>query len=442
MVDHIAVAGRRPEDVEAFGSGRRRRGHAGTVCRAHKGKSERQYTWWITTAVYNNVWECFRATRKVLEGRSILQIIGITMWQLDLPLKRLGGRLKFEKLDSTFVRVDTDAGVSGWGEGCPRDNTYSPAHGPGVRAGIGTLAPLLLGQDPRSLEAINRTMDVALPGHLYVKSAIDTACWDILGKATGMPLWRLLGGTEADPVAVNSSISTGTSDKMIALIRDAYSEGYRTHSAKVGGSDPVADIARIQAIEAALKADETVTYDVNRAWLPAVAIQVLNNVSVRGWIEQPCETLQQCAQVARRIIQPIMLDECLHTFEDHLLAWRLNACEGVKVKPNRVGGLTKARQIRDFGVSVGWQMHVENLGGSALADTAAIHLASSTPVANRLASWLCHHQLAVDPVPGQGARNIDGFAAPPTAPGLGVEPDVAALGIPASVFHKGRRYDP
>ncbi|RWN50285.1 mandelate racemase/muconate lactonizing enzyme family protein [Mesorhizobium sp.] len=367
-----------------------------------------------------------------------MKIIGITMWQLDLPLKKpywlSGGRLKFEKLDSTFVRVDTDANVAGWGEGCPWGSTYLPAHGPGIRAGIATLAPSLLGQDPRSLEAINRTMDMALPDHLYVKSAIDMACWDILGKVTGMPLWRLLGGTNADLVAVNSSISTGTSDEMISLIRDAYSEGYRTHSAKIGGSDPTADIARIQAIEAALKPDEKVTYDVNRAWSPAVALQVLNNVSPRGWIEQPCETLQQCAQVARRVKQPIMLDECLHTFGDHLQAWRLDACEGVKVKPNRVGGLTKARQVRDFGVSVGWQMHIEDVGGSALADTAAVHLASSTPVANRLACWLCHHHLAADPVPGQGARNVNGFAAPPTAPGLGVEPDVAALGAPVSVF--------
>ncbi|MES0056662.1 MULTISPECIES: mandelate racemase/muconate lactonizing enzyme family protein [unclassified Mesorhizobium] len=367
-----------------------------------------------------------------------MKIIAITTWQLDLPLKRpyllSGGRLKFESLDSTFVRVDTDAGVSGWGEGCPWGNNYLPAHGPGVRAGIATVAHTLLGQDPRSLDAINRTMDIALPGHLYVKSAIDVACWDILGKVTGMPLWRLLGGTDADPVAVNSSISTGTTDEMIALIRGEYSEGYRSHSAKVGGSDPITDIARIEAIELALKPDEKVTYDVNRAWLPGVAIQVLNKVSVRGWIEQPCETLQQCAQVARRVRQPIMLDECLHTFEDHLQAWRLNAFAGVKVKPNRVGGLTKARQLRDFGLSVGWQMHIEDVGGSALADTAAVHLASSTPAANRLASWLCQHHLAVDPVHGQGARNVVGFATPPTAPGLGVEPNLAALGAPVSVF--------
>lgn len=367
-----------------------------------------------------------------------MRITRICVWQLDLPLTKpyflSGGRLKFEKLDSTFVRIDTDTGLSGWGEGCPWGNTYLPAHGPGIRAGIATLAPALLGRDPRALDAINRTMDTALPGHLYVKSAIDMACWDILGRASGLPLWRLLGGEEADPVAVNSSISTGSNEDMITLIREAYAQGYRTHSAKVGGSDPALDISRIEAIEAALRPDETVTYDVNRAWVPAVAIQVLNNVVLRGWIEQPCQTLSQCAHVAGRVSQPIMLDECLHSFEDHLEAWKLGACEGVKVKPNRVGGLTKARQIRDFGVSVGWQMHIEDLGGSALADTAAIHLASSTPGESRLASWLCHHHLAVDPVAGRGARNVDGFATPPSEPGLGVEPAMEVLGEPVSIY--------
>lgn len=367
-----------------------------------------------------------------------MKITRITAWAIDLPLSRpywlSGGRLKFERLDSTFVRLDTDAGISGWGEGCPWGTTYLPAHGPGIRVGIATLAPAILGRDPRSLRALNDGMDVQLPGHLYVKSAIDMAAWDIMGQSAGLPLWQLFGGTEAVPVAVNSSISTGTPEEMISLIREASAKGYRTHSAKLGGHDIAADIARIEAISAALPADEKVTYDINRAWTPGVAVQVLNSVAARDWVEQPCETLDQCAHVARRVRNPIMLDECLHSFQDHLDAWRLGACEGVKVKPNRVGGLTRALQIRDFGVSVGWQMHIEDLGGSALADTAAIHLASSTPEANRLASWLSHYHLAVDPVPGQGARNIGGFAAPPSAPGLGVIPEVARLGDPVAVY--------
>lgn len=367
-----------------------------------------------------------------------MRITRITVWQMDLPLSQpywlSGGRLKFERLDSTFVRIDTDEGLSGWGEGCPWGNTYLPAHGAGIRAALELLAPALIGRDPRALDAVNRVMDVTLPGHLYAKSPLDMACWDILGQSAGMPLWQLMGGDTADPVAVNSSISTGAPEEMIALIEEASAKGYRTHSAKIGGADPGLDIERIEAISAALPTGENVTFDVNRAWTPGTAIRVLNAVAARDWIEQPCETLDQCATVAHRVPQPLMLDECLHGFQDHLDAWNRRACQGVKVKPNRVGGLTKARRIRDFGLAVGWQMHIEDLGGTALADTAAIHLAASTPEENRLASWLCHYHLAVDPVPGQGARNVGGFATPPDTPGLGMTPDPDALGPAVAVY--------
>jgi len=367
-----------------------------------------------------------------------MRISRISVWQTDLPLHTpyflSGGRLRFDSLDSTIIRIDTDEGLSGWGEACPWGHTYLPAHGPGVRAGLGVLAPSVVGLDPRGLDHLNAVMDATLPGHPYVKSAIDIACWDIFGQAAGMPLWQCLGGHGATPVAVNSSISTGTPDEMIELIRTASAAGYRTHSAKIGGTDIAADIARIDAIAAALPDGESVTFDINRAWQPATAIQVLNSVASRDWIEQPCETLDQCAHVAERVPQPIMLDESMHGFQDHLEAWRRGACEGVKVKPNRLGGLTRARQVRDFGVSVGWQMHIEDVGGTALADTAAIHLAASTPDANRLASWLCHYHLALDPVPGQGARNSGGVAVPPSAPGLGVAPDETAIGAPVAIY--------
>ena len=367
-----------------------------------------------------------------------MRISRISVWQMELPLHTpyflSGGRLRFDSLDSTIIRIDTDEGLSGWGEACPWGHTYLPAHGPGVRAGLGVLAPSVIGLDPRGLDHLNAVMDAALLGHPYVKSAIDIACWDIFARAAGMPLWQCLGGHEATPVAVNSSIPTGTPDEMIELIRTASAAGYRTHSAKIGGTDIAADIARIDAITVALPDGESVTFDINRAWQPATAVQVLNSVMSRDWVEQPCETLDQCAHVAERVPQPIMLDESMHGFQDHLEAWRRGACQGVKVKPNRLGGLTRARQVRDFGVSVGWQMHIEDVGGTALADTAAIHLAASTPDANRLASWLCHYHLALDPVPGQGARNSGVVAVPPSAPGLSVAPDETAIGAPVATY--------
>ncbi|MGF1526933.1 MAG: mandelate racemase/muconate lactonizing enzyme family protein [Candidatus Competibacterales bacterium] len=367
-----------------------------------------------------------------------MKITRISAWALDLPLAEpywlSGGRLRFDALDSTWVRIDTDGGLSGWGEACPWGHTYLPAHGPGVRAGLQVLAPALVGRDPRSIDALNRSMDVALPGHGYVKAPLDMACWDILGQATGLPLWQLWGGDEAAAVALNSSIATGDPEAMVARIGAARAAGYRHHSAKIGGSDPRLDLARIEAIAADLPADETVTFDINRAWTPGVAIQVLNATASRAWVEQPCETLAQCAQVAARVPQPLLLDECLHTVDDHLRAWYSGACEGAKIKPNRVGGLTAARRLRDLGVALGWQLHIEDVGGTVLADTAAIHLAASTPPEHRLASWLCHPHLAVDLLPGQGARPVAGYTRPPSLPGLGVTPSPEVLGEPHWVY--------
>ena len=366
------------------------------------------------------------------------RISRITVWRLDLPLAEpyslSGGRLRVDRLDSTVIRIDTDDGLAGWGEACPWGHTYLPAHGPGVRAGLETLCGSLIGLDACALDHLNMVMDTTLPGHAHAKSAIDMACWDVFARRADMPLWRCLGGAEPAKVAVNSSIATGSPKQMIAGIRRAAKEGYKVHSAKIGGDRPDIDIARIDAISEALAPGHSVTFDVNRAWQPGVAIQVLNAVASRDWIEQPCQTLDACAHVAARVPQPLMLDECMLDFGDHLDAWRLRACHGVKVKPNRLGGITRARQVRDFGVRVGWQMHIEDVGGSVLADTAAIHLAASTPESNRLASWLSHRHLVVDPAPGQGARNRDGHAVPPSLPGIGVVPDEGVLGKPVAVY--------
>jgi L-alanine-DL-glutamate epimerase-like enolase superfamily enzyme len=367
-----------------------------------------------------------------------MKIARITVWQKTLPLadpyRLSGGRLRFEALDSTFVRIDTDDGLSGWGEGCPWGHTYLPAFGGGLRAALELLAPALVGRDPRDIDALNRLLDVTLPGHPYAKSPLDMALWDLLGQSAGLPLYALFGGAEGGTVPVSSSISTGTPQDMAALVEAARAEGYRVHSAKIGGTDPALDIARIEAIEAARRPDEEVTYDINRAWTPALAIEVMNAVAPRGWFEQPCETLDQCAHVRRHTRQPIMLDECLHGFQDHLAAWKMAACEGVKVKPNRLGGLTKARRARDLGVAVGWRMHLEDVGGTVIADTAALHLALSTPAENRLASWLCHPHLVDDPAPGEGARNSGGTVSLPETPGLGVAPDPDWLGAPLASY--------
>ncbi|MGI9405644.1 MAG: mandelate racemase/muconate lactonizing enzyme family protein [Hyphomicrobiaceae bacterium] len=367
-----------------------------------------------------------------------MKITRITVYQKDLPLAKpywlSGGRLKFEVLDATFVHVETDAGIDGWGEGCPWGVTYLPAHGRGIRAGLEEIAPLLIGLDPCQIDRINRAMDLALPGHLYVKSAVDIACWDILGKVSGRPICELLGGREPDPVPIASSISTDTPEGMLDDVKHYRDLGYRVHSCKVG-ADVALDVKRIRHLAANELSGEKIFFDANRAWLPREAMTVMNAVGpMEAWFEQPCETLDEIRLVRQQVSQSICVDEALHTFDDLLRIHRDGIAELVNIKINRVGGLTKARRIRDFCLATGITMLVMETGGSVLADTATAHLAQSIPAPSCLGTWSCQEMLTVDPAPGRGVRNVDGCFTAPSEPGLGVVPDDGALGEPIASY--------
>ncbi|MEM8837300.1 MAG: enolase C-terminal domain-like protein [Pseudomonadota bacterium] len=367
-----------------------------------------------------------------------MKIRSITVWHKDLPLSKSyylsGGRLKFEVLDATFVRLETDNGFVGWGEGTPWGHTYVPAHGPGIRAGIETMAYAILGQDPRKLDHLERAMDVALPGHLYAKAPIDLAAWDICGKAFGLPISDLLGGRDENGRAIASSVSSGSPDEMISLIHDFRARGYVAHSVKVGG-DIDLDLARIRAIEDARLPGEQILYDVNRAWTRREASIVMNAVRYLGvTFEQPCETLDDIAALRSVTTSPISVDESLVTLQDMTRIARDGLADVVNIKLNRVGGLTKARRLRDLALFHGFQIYVMATGGSVLADAEAAHLAQTVPSTACLGTWACQDMIDVDIADGRGPRNRDGYLTASAEPGLGVEPDESALGTPIAHY--------
>ena len=112
-----------------------------------------------------------------------MKISRIQAFQIDLPMKEGSyswSTQSHSSFDSTVVIIETDEGISGIGESCPLGPTYLAAYADGVRAGIATLAPDLIGEDPTQRDRINLKMDTLMKGHPYVKSAIDMACWDIL----------------------------------------------------------------------------------------------------------------------------------------------------------------------------------------------------------------------------------------------------------------------
>jgi len=366
-----------------------------------------------------------------------MKITKITVYQVTLPLEhpyRLsGGRLYFDKFDSTIIAMDTDEGIRGWGEGCPWGSTYLPAFPRGIRAGIEELAPQLIGLDPRRIDVVYRAMDMALPGHPYIKSPLDMACWDILGKFTELPLCELFGGRIDQEITIQNSVPTDTPEGMIESIKRGQARGEKVHTCKIG-ADVALDIERIKAIGAYLPPDETATFDVNRAWLVDEGMRVMNAVKEPIlYFEQPCETYEECLQLRRLTNHAIILDECIQGYGDIVRAQGDRACEAIGLKIGRVGGLTKAKRIRDFCVETGIRMNIEVTGGSAIGDAGSVHLAQSTPATHLRATWLCHEMLTVNTAMG-GPRGQGGKTVAPEGPGLGVEPIMEVLGEPIAVY--------
>lgn len=362
------------------------------------------------------------------------KITKISAYQVDLPLKERSYKWSegksVEVFDATIVAVETDSGVTGYGECCPLGPAYLPSYAEGCREGIKFLAPFLIGENPIELLKLNEIMDKNLKGHPYVKSPIDVACWDILGKATKLPVVSLLGGRFGEEYSLYRAISQGTVEEMKFSVEKYRSEGYSKFQLKVGGKVHE-DIARIRACSAALAPDELLVADANTGWLMHEAVQVCSAVKdcSNVYIEQPCSTYEQNSSVRQLCSLPFILDESMDDIHvlNRIIADK--SADAVNIKISKLGGLTKARQVRDLCVSAGIAMNVEDTWGSDIATSAISHLAHSTPSRYLLMSTDFNSYLTKDTAYGAPKR-VSGRMKAPDGYGLGIQPKMDVLGKP------------
>jgi len=360
-----------------------------------------------------------------------MKIARIFAHRVDLPLvegsyKWSGGK-SVNVFDSTIVGVETECGLVGYGEVCPLGPFYLPAYAEGVRAGMRELGPHLLGLDPRELGRLNQHMDAALKGHPYVKTGIDEACWDILGKSTGLPVCTLLGGRFGESVRLYRAISQVPPDEMALNVASYRAQGYTRFQLKVGG-DPDTDIERIRAARNILDPSDRLVADANTGWTQHEAMRVVRAVSdLDVYIEQPCLSYEECLAVRRNTTHPFVLDENIDGLDMLLRARADLAMDVVNLKISKLGGLTKAKQARDLCVSMGIAMTLEDSWGGDITTAAIAHLAHSTPEAFRFTSTDFNSYVTVSLADGAPQRK-NGMMAASDAPGLGITPKPDVLG--------------
>lgn len=362
-----------------------------------------------------------------------VEVYGLDLTYVHGQYVMSGGRV-IDSLASTYVRVVTDDGIEGWGEVCPLGTTYLASHAAGARAALGLLGPAVVGLDPRDLASVNDAMDRALMGHEYAKSPIDVACWDVLGRATGLSAATLLGGRRQESFPLYMAVPLGSPEEMTDYVLARRAEGIHRFQLKIGG-DPAVDGVRARQVIEATGDEDIVVADANCGWRlnDAITAARLMEHLPRLYFEQPCPTIEECIEVRKHTTLPMVYDEVVHDVPTMLRAVREGGAGAFNLKVSKVGGLTKAKLMRDLAQDLGVQVTIEDTWGGDVVSATSAALAASTRAESLLTvsfmnDWTNEH------VAGYQPRSVDGFGSAPPGPGLGIDVDLATLGVPIAVF--------
>ncbi|MGX8012427.1 mandelate racemase/muconate lactonizing enzyme family protein [Mesorhizobium sp. ORM8.1] len=328
---------------------------------------------------------------------------------------------------STLVRIRTETGLEGWGESSTLGGTYLPAFAEGTREAIRVLAAALIGLDPTNLSKVHQAMDAILLGQNNAKSAIDVACWDILGKAANLPISTLIGGTAQDDFPLYEAVPLASPEQMADFVRMRGKAGISRFQVKVG-NNPFDDARRTRSVVDACLDDAVIIADSNGGWnVQSAIIAVRELAGLNIYVEQPCRDTADCAIVQKMSSLPLIMDESVVNSAELYRAKYEAGAGSVNIKLGRVGGITGAVRMRGQAQDLGMTMCIEDVWGGDVTTAAVAHVAASTlPEALLHASFF--NDWTKEHVAGYAPHSSRGRGKAPDGPGLGISVDAKALG--------------
>ncbi len=330
--------------------------------------------------------------------------------------------------DHVLVRIWTDVGVTGEAEVVPRAMTYGDSQASTMHALQAWFEPTLVGLDPFAVERVTEVLN-RVAGNHPVKAAIDLALHDVIGKVTGQPCFRLLGGY-TDRLLVSYMLGLGSPAEVAEeAVAKAEAYGIRAFKIKVG-VDPKLDVAICRAVRDALGDGVLLYVDANHGYRAEDAIEALRAMADCGvaWAEEPSPASDPIGRrlVSRSVPLPIGADESATTLADAARELQSGAIRIISVKPARTG-FTTSRYIVGLATALGARSvcgsQIESSVGvlASLAFGAACAATASTPA--ELATWMeLEDDLLQEPL-----QIRDGTMHCPFRPGLGIAVDEEKL---------------
>ena len=224
------------------------------------------------------------------------------------------------------------------------------------------LGPAILGMNPFSLREIHNKMDESLVRNTAAKAAIDTACLDLVGKATGETVYTLLGGNFNAEISEVPEIVMGSLDEDVKFCEEEVARGVTSLKVKVGETAEQ-DVQRVKRIREAVGDDVEIRLDANQGWRNySTALKTTRRVEKYdiSLLEQPLpgHDLKACARLKKMTHVPIMLDETVHGVNDALSAIEHEACDVISVKTMKAGGLLRIKELVELCSAHGIPCHM------------------------------------------------------------------------------------
>jgi len=357
-----------------------------------------------------------------------MKIQKIDIFYFDIPLREpfkisIG---TMRGANNVLVKIFTDSGLFGLGEACP----FPPITGETQETNIAaarSLRDLLIGKDPLAVGQFVREAGSFLRSNPSIVGAFDMALYDILGKASSLPLFRLLGGADR-PLETDITADLDSPKKMAAKAKRFVAAGYKKIKIKVG-QDPDLDVARLEAIRDSIGYGKEISIDANQGWTVPQAVSALKRMEKYKiqYVEQPVVAwdLTGLRAVRQQSPIPVMADEALFSPHDAVRLVREDACDYFNIKLMKSGGISNALKIAHVGESANIRAMVGCMLETRLALTAAAHLmaAQNNIIFADLDGNASH---TLDPVRG-GMIVRGGAITLPQEPGLGLDIDPAFL---------------
>ncbi len=360
---------------------------------------------------------------------SQLAITNITTRILELPVKAVHshGSGDISVIKTVIVEINTDAGITGFGEASPWSVFTGTAEGNAAAIDV-YYKPFLIGADPFQVEKLLYLAEQEVVHCSEARAALETALLDIKGKALNCSISDLVGGACHVEIPLSFSVANPDFDEDLQTIEELVADGVRIFKLKTGFAEHSFDVHRLSKLREIYgdTLDLRVDYNQGMSFFEAIPrIRDLEQFNLT-FVEQPVpgDDREAMADITHAVNCPVMADESVFNCRDAVTMIKLRGARIFSLKIMKSGGIRRAQEVAATGLAAGIACYGGCMFETGIAHAAGAHLMNSIPYLVLgcefyMANYYLQEDILTSPFPVENGKVVV-----PTGPGLGVEPDL------------------